>query len=118
MSNINYIIKNSPIHGQGLFITENTPIHTPICYYTGTEMTRKDFKEKYGKDITYCYYCSFPWLPVIVSKEERNPITFCNESNNPNCYLKKRWLYSNRSLKAGEELTLKYNKTYPRVYTL
>lgn len=112
------IIKKSPIHGLGLFINNDVPPHTPICYYSGIEMSRKEFNEKYGKDLRYCYYTNFPWLPVIVAKEERNPITYCNESAQPNCYLKKRWLYAYRPLKAGEELTLKYNKSYPRDYVL
>lgn len=113
-------IRKSPIHGNGLFITTNIEAGTRIVEYTGEEMSKADFKERYGNDIQYVLWNrqNFPNTKVIVSKLCRNPITYCNESKNPNCIIKQRWLTANRTINVGEELTLQYHSTYPRNYTL
>lgn len=81
-------------------------------------MTRDQFKAKYGKDTRYCYITQFPWIPVIVAKHFRNAITYCNESKQPNCFLRKYFLIASRDIEEGEELTLKYGRLYPRDYDL
>lgn len=81
-------------------------------------MTRLEFKERYGNDIRHCFYTNFPWLPVIVAKENRNAITYCNESKTPNCILSKYWLTTTCDIPPNTEITLSYNKRYPRDYTL
>jgi SET domain-containing protein len=111
-------IDKSPIHGYGLFAKEKILKGTAITKYEGTVLTRDEFKKKYGNDIQYCCYSNFPWLPVIVAKEHRNAITYCNESMTPNCIIKSYWLTANKNIDVGEELTLRYNKKYPRDYWL
>lgn len=108
----------SPIDGYGLF--SNVPIqkNTKITYYHGIKMSHKEFKEKYGNDITHCHRTNFSWIPIIVAKEKRNAITYCNESLHPNCIIKKYWLIANEDIPANTELTLLYAKSYPRNYSL
>lgn len=103
------IIKQSPVHGFGVFATEDLEPDTCLGFFTGTEYSLKDFKLKYGKDIRYCYHMNRVHK-VICAKENRNWITYINESPCPNVILKKRACYTNRLIKAGEELFLQYDK--------
>ena len=109
-------IKDSPIHGLGVFALQDIPAATCLGTYTGVKYTRNDFIAKYGKDFRYCYISSFPWNPIICAKEDRHFMTYLNESNTPNVYLKRYKLYTLHEIKAGEELTLKYPKRMTRNY--
>jgi SET domain-containing protein len=113
-------IRRSKIHGWGLFATVDIPENTQIVEYTGVSMLKKDFIKQYGNDIQHCLWNrqNFPNTRIIVSKECRNPITYCNESKNPNCKIIQKWLIPIRSIIANEELTLLYPKNYPRDYQL
>ena len=110
-------ISPSPIEGLGVFAKVNIPKGTLISYFTGIEMSHKEFKEKYGKDKRYVYQRP-PWLPLIVAKDNRNLITFINCANYgnapklANCFLKSRWLISQQDIKKNEELLLDYPKGY------
>ena len=112
------IKRESNIHGVGVFATEFIPKGTKIVEFTGTKMSQKDFKERYGNDLRYTYHCNFPWIPVIVSKECRNIITWINdgkhnqENVNVNVYLKKYWLYAAEDILPDTELLLDYGKRY------
>jgi hypothetical protein len=81
-------------------------------------MDRAAFKERYGNNIQYCCWSNFPWLPVIVAKEKRNAITYCNESKTSNCLIKKYYLVAKDNIPPNTELTLTYNKNYKRDYVL
>ena len=111
-------IRCSPIEGFGLFAKEAIPAGAYITKFDGEIMNRVEFKALYGNDTRYCYVSNFPWYPVIVAKEHRNAITYCNEAKDPNCYLKKYFLIAGRDIAADEELTLRYGKRYPRDYDL
>ena len=114
-------IKPSPLHEKGVFATQDIPAHSCLGSFTGMEYSLKDFKEKYGKDIRYCYQLG-RLNKIICAKEQRNFITYINESEKPNCYLKRRSCWTARDIKKGEELFLSYNKKgmikYPRDYEL
>jgi len=63
-------------------------------------MTKAEFREKYGSDIRYTLWTNqnFKNSYVYVAKEQRNFITYLNESANPNVYLKNRKLYAKQIL--------------------
>jgi hypothetical protein len=113
-------LRPSPVHGLGIFAKNNISINQYLGDYIGTPMTKKEFKEKYGNDISYTYWTNHNFKNTLVycAKEKRNFITFINESKNPNVILKKRKLYSIVALSSGQELFLKYDSTYPRNYVL
>ena len=115
-----YEIRESPIHGMGLFATQDIQPNVRIVEYTGISMTKSEFKQKYGNDIRHCLWNrqNFSTTRIIVSKECRNPITYCNESKTPNCAIVRKWLVSLRYIESGEELTLLYYSSYPRDYEL
>ena len=117
-------LKSSAINGVGLFTKTAINKNTRIVDYTGIEMSLKEFREKYGeyKNNSLNTYRMKRLNRIIVAKEEpyksNNLINFINESNNPNCILKKRALYSLREILPEEELTLLYPKDYYRNYIL
>lgn len=110
-------IRHSPIHGLGVFAQEPIPAGARIIQYTGVEMSYKEFKERYGNDWRFTYR-RMPWLPQIVSKENKNLINYINDGvwgqkkGVFNVYLKGGWLFSNCDINAGEELLLDYGKRY------
>jgi SET domain-containing protein len=110
-------IRSSPVHGLGVFAKETIPARKSLGEYTGTRYTLKEFREKYGKDTEHCYVAA-RYNYVLCAKEERNWITFINESKNPNCRIHAHTLKTLREIQAGEELFLLYPPSYPRTYTL
>lgn len=110
-------IAPSPIQGNGLFAVVDIPKGTKISYFTGVEMSYRDFKAKYGNDWRFVYQRP-PWLAQIVAKDCRNLVTYVNDGyfgSGPglhNCHLKSRWLITDRLIRAGEELLLKYPNNY------
>ena len=110
-------IKESPIHGLGVFATERLTPNMKLAEYTGDRYTLKEFKAKYGKNISYCYVARRANY-ILCAKEKRNIITFVNESITPNTYIKRKILYPLRVIEKGEELFLRYADDYPRDYEL
>jgi SET domain-containing protein len=110
-------IKPSPIHGLGVFAKQTIPKGTKLGTYTGDKYSLKEFKEKYGKDISYCYVARRANY-ILCAKEKRNIMTYINESLTPNVFLYRFKLIANRDIEQGEELFLHYAKDYPRNYEL
>lgn len=112
-----YEVRPSPVHGLGLFATQDIKAGVRLSDFKGTEMTLQEFKAKYGNDTRFCY--SMRRINRIIDgKNEDNPSRYCNESSTPNVCLKRRGLYTCSPVTAGDELLLSYPKTYPRNYTL
>lgn len=115
------IIKDSSIHGKGVFSLTLIPKNKKICDYIGEEMTLKEFKERYGKYEDNCLntYRMKRINRIIVAKDYPNNITnYINESKEPNVILKKRGLYSLREIQINEELFLQYPNNYKREYLI
>jgi SET domain-containing protein len=112
-----YEVRASTVHGQGVFATQHIPTNTLLWNYVGDEMTLREFKEAYGKDLT-CTYVMRRQNKIICGKNHWNLSHFCNESLKPNVVLMKRALYTSRDICQGEEMFLQYPKDYPRDYVL
>ncbi len=118
------IIKESDIHGQGLFSLISISKNEKITDYIGEEMSYRDFLDKYGsyKDNCLNTYRMKRINKIIVAKHEpfktTNLVNYINESQEPNCILKRRALYSLREINADEELTIRYPADYNRNYHL
>ena len=92
-----------------------------IGHYEGTRMTKAEFKKLYGTDTTFTYYPTQNWPNnsiVIVAKNPRNFIGYINEKIEPNVRLHRFKLLAAKDISTGEELFLRYGKSYPRTYTL
>jgi SET domain-containing protein len=112
----NLELKESPIHGLGIFATKNIKKEQFLGDYIGILMDYKSFTEKYGKDTQYTYRLG-RLNKFIVSKENRNWINYINENMaEPNVYLKKKGCFALKDINANTELTLNYGKNYIRDY--
>jgi SET domain-containing protein len=110
-------IRESTTHGMGAFATEDLAENQFIAAYQGEELTLREFKERYGRDIR-CTYVLRRQNKIINGKNTHNISHYCNESLTPNVILKKRALYTLTPVKKGQELFLRYPKDYPRDYEL
>lgn len=110
-------LKPSPIHGLGIFAKEPIPCRKRLGEFTGIKYSRREFKARYNNDYSYCY-CAKRANYILSAKEERNFITYINESKTPNVEIVKRKLIALRDIQQGEELFLLYDKLYPRDYEL
>jgi len=117
-------LKESPIHGNGLFATQNIKKGQKLFRYVGDEMSLDEFKRRYGeyKSNSLNTYRMKRIHRIIVAKEEpfksENVVNYVNESEQPNCVLKNRFLTAQRDVCVGEELTLRYPSDYYRNYEL
>ena len=116
----NLEIKESPIHGMGIFVTKEIKKNQYLGEYVGVLMTSKEFKEKYGKDTRYTYRLD-PRISrfhrYIVSKDDRNWINYINENRlEPNVCCKKRGCVALKDISVGTELVLDYGNNYQREY--
>ena len=110
-------IKESPIHGLGVFAKAFIPENTRLGKFEGVKYSLKEFKEKYGTDTSYCYVARRANY-ILSAKENRNVMTYINESLTPNVRLYRFFLRSYRDIQPGEELFLYYGDTYVRNYQL
>lgn len=110
-------IRNSTVHGKGVFAVNCIKKNTRLADYIGEEMSLKDFKEKYGADIS-CTYHLGRCNRIINGKQHDNLSHYMNESKTPNAVLKKRGVYAAEDIAAGDELFLQYPKNYIRTYKL
>ena len=113
-------IQPSPIDRLGIFAIAPISKGTKITYFTGVEISREEFKSKYGTDLR-CVYVRPSFIPRILhSKDHKNLINFVNSPvNTPfqaNCYLKNRWLIASTDLPVGSELLLNYPAKYFESY--
>ena len=117
-------IKQSSIHGRGVFAVIDIKAGEKLFQYIGEEMSLTEFREKFGQYKTNSLntYRMKRLNRIIVAKEEpylsTNLVNYINESLRPNCVLKKRALYALQDIPVGTELTLKYLADYCRNYTL
>lgn len=110
-------LKQSPVHGYGIFAKEDIKSNKTLGDYIGVRYTLKEFKEKYGDNTQYCYVAR-RYNYVLCAKEERNWITYINESKDPSCRIHAHKLKTLREIKKGEELFLKYPPSWSRNYQL
>lgn len=112
-------IRESPIHGLGVFAKEDIAPNFCIGPFEGIEYSLKEFKTLYGKDTRYTYQLG-RLNKILSAKEKRNWITYMNEGAPINCVLKKRACWSSTAILKGQELFLHYDKKgiikYPRDY--
>ena len=109
-------VRNSPIHGQGLFAAEDIPWGKKIKEYAGKIISDKVAKKRTAKG-----------APAIMELGKGKNIDGFDNGNgaglinhnrtNPNCFLLRQkgkiWLVAGvEGIKAGEELTYDYGSGY------
>jgi SET domain-containing protein len=105
-----YAIKRSTI-GLGLFAIAPIPKGVRIIEYTGIRIPGKEIEGKTGK---YFFELNKRW--VIDGSARANVARYINHSCQPNAEAlvtgQRIWIWSSKTISAGEEITSDYGKEY------
>jgi uncharacterized protein len=106
------IVRNSSIHGKGIFAGEDIPKKVKIIEYVGEKISGKegDRRSELDDKLTYIFILNDKF--DIDGSVNGNDSRLINHSCDPNCeidYINDHiWIYSLRDIKKGEELTYDY----------
>jgi SET domain-containing protein len=119
-----YIVKESPIHGRGVFARYAIPAGTRIVEYTGErissdESTRR--AEASGGPVNHTFFFSLADGMLIDGGSGGNDARWINHACEPNCEAfeedGKVFIYSLQDIEAGEELNYNYALIYEARHT-
>jgi SET domain-containing protein len=110
-----FVVRNSKIHGKGVFAARKIPEGTQIIEYAGERISWKEADRRHeAKDptSTHTFFFSLENRKVIDGGSEGNDARWINHACDPNCEAreeKKRvFIYALRDIKRGEELNYDY----------
>jgi uncharacterized protein len=110
MTNEMVIVKRSET-GLGLFAKVDIPKGARIVPYTGERIRRDDIERHKGR---YLFTLNDKW--TIDGRSRTNLARYANHSCRPNAEsittAKKIWIIAKRKIKAGDEITYNYGKSY------
>ncbi len=120
-------IKNSKIHGTGVFATRDIPKGTKIIEYIGDKVTRSEGNRRSGQRIKKylnsektgsVYIFELNKTHDIDGFVKRNKAKYINHSCDPNCevdIIKNRiWISSIKKIKKGQELSYDYGYSFDK----
>ena len=106
---LNY--KPSPIHRWGIFALENIPARRRVIEYVGQKISAREVWRRRIRQHLYIFWLNQKW--AIDGAIGGSGAEFINHRCQPNLSARiageRIFFVSNRSIKAGEELTLDYN---------
>ncbi len=111
------VVKNSTIHGKGLFTTVDIPENTLIMAISGEVISEEECIRREEKDNVYIFWNGENYIDTIDTEK----IKYVNHNCNFNCDVVDRdenslSLIAYRDINAGEELTIDYG--YEEIYQL
>ena len=110
------VVRNSPIHGRGVFALRKIPKGTRIIEYKGRLITDKEADRRYSRahehsPHTMLFSVDGGW--VIDATRHGNSARWINHSCAPNCEIEEEsqrvFIEARREIRPGEELTYDYN---------
>lgn len=109
-------VRNSPIHGRGVFALRRIPKGTRIIEYKGKLITDKEADRRYSRmheHSPHTMLFSIEGGLVIDATRHGNSARWINHSCRPNCEIEEEgnrvFIDAGRDIRAGEELTYDYN---------
>ncbi|HWT71000.1 MAG TPA: SET domain-containing protein-lysine N-methyltransferase [Oxalicibacterium sp.] len=110
-----YVVRNSPIHGRGVFAARNIPADTFLIEYEGERISDKEANRRSGADPDNPYHTFFFSLEsgkLIDGGDNGNEARWINHSCEPNCEAREEkgrvYIYTARDIKRGEEFNYDY----------
>lgn len=110
-----FIVRNSPIHGRGVFATRNIPADTFLVEYEGERISEKQAAKRHGADPENPYHTFFFSLEngkMIDGGVDGSDARWINHACEPNCEAREEkkhvYIYTLRDIKRGEELNYDY----------
>jgi hypothetical protein len=109
-------VRNSPIHGRGVFAITKIPKGTRIIEYKGRLITDKEADRRYSRmheHSPHTMLFSIEGGMVIDATRHGNSARWINHSCAPNCEIEEEghrvFIDAGRDIRPGEELTYDYN---------
>ena len=97
--------------GLGLFTLKEIPAEKRIIEYTGPLVTAEEVARRRGK-----YFFEVDEKYAVDGSPRSNTARYINHSCRPNAEAfvtgRRVWIWSNRAIKAGDEITLDYGEAY------
>jgi SET domain-containing protein len=109
-------VRNSPIHGRGVFALRRIPKGVRIIEYKGTLITDKEADRRYSRmheNSPHTMLFSLDGGLVIDATRRGNSARWINHSCAPNCEIEEEghriFIDARRDIRSGEELAYDYN---------
>jgi SET domain-containing protein len=119
-----YIVKESPIHGRGVFARHAIPAGTRIVEYTGERISSEESTRRAqssGGPVNHTFFFSLADGMLIDGGSGGNDARWINHACEPNCEAYeedgKVFIYSLQDIEAGEELNYNYALIYEARHT-
>jgi SET domain-containing protein len=110
------VVRNSSIHGRGVFALRRIPKGTRIIEYKGKLITDKEADRRYSRvheHSTHTMLFSLEGGWVIDATRRGNSARWINHSCAPNCEIEEEgqriFIEARRDIRLGDELTYDYN---------
>jgi SET domain-containing protein len=111
-----YAVRNSSIHGRGVFALARIPKGTRLLEYTGERISHEEADERYGEeheDSPHTMLFAVNDEVVIDATKRGSAARWINHSCAPNCEASEEegriFIETLREVRPGEELTYDYN---------
>jgi uncharacterized protein len=107
------IVKDSPVHGKGLFAKTDIPKGTRIIAYEGERVLKDQLGEDYLNGLSSLnYVMNLNETMAIDGERNGNDARFINHSCEPNCVVyflnETPFIYANQLIQKDEELSFDY----------
>jgi uncharacterized protein len=110
-----FIVRNSPVHGRGVFATRSIPADTFLVEYEGERISAKQALKRSGADPENPYHTFFFSLEsgkMIDGGADGSDARWINHACEPNCEAREEkgrvLIYTLRDIKRGEEFNYDY----------
>jgi uncharacterized protein len=108
-----FVVRNSGIHGKGVFATAHIPAGTRLIEYKGERLNEAQVDKRYAKDDSpHTFLFALDGGMVIDATEGGNSARWINHSCAPNCEAvddeDRIYIETLRAIRPGEELCYNY----------
>jgi len=111
----NYVVRNSPVHGRGVFAARKIPADTFVIEYEGERISEKEASRRHGTDPEnpfHTFFFSLESGKLIDGGDNGNDARWINHACEPNCEAREEkgrvYIYTVRDIKRGEEFNYDY----------
>lgn len=108
-------VRNSKVHGNGVFAARKIPAGARIIEYQGKRITEKQAEKRFGQDPEnphHTFFFSLESGKLIDGGDEGNDARWINHSCEPNCEAQEEkgrvFIHALRDIARGEELNYDY----------
>jgi SET domain-containing protein len=110
-----FLVRNSPVHGRGVFATRNIKADSMLLEYEGERISDKEALKRHGTDPENPYHTFFFSLEsgkMIDGGADGSDARWINHACEPNCEAREEkgrvFIYTLRDIKRGEEFNYDY----------